>query len=81
MEERLAEGKAKVRSLVDDIEKDEMEGWLQARRTTPNQKKAMLQALNMDPKLGGRIRSKLERTLREQLRQLKAEKERPKETL
>ena len=66
-----------INSICKDIGLDEAGGWDKLKAVSLDDKRQMLQALNMDPKLGGKLRQKMERLMREELRQHKKAKKKP----
>ena len=77
-EERLAKGKSLVQDISRKVGEGEKNGWEELKKVPLEDKREMLQALHMDPLLGGRWRQKMERLMREELRQHKVLKKKPK---
>ena len=60
-----------------NIEAKGEEGWEDLKAESPEGKRQILQALNVDGQLGGKLRQKMERLVRESLRQHKEAKKKP----
>ena len=78
IDERMAEGRQQVQALSHQVDGGAENAWEELTKVPLDSKRQMLQALNMDPHLGGSLRHKLERLLREDLRQHKSMKKKPK---
>ena len=74
---RLKEGYAKIHDMCRNIEAKGEEGWEDLKAESPEGKRQILQALNVDGQLGGKLRQKMERLVRESLRQHKEAKKKP----
>ena len=77
-ETRLREACGAVQELSKKLEDGEEQGWEDLAKLPPEDKRRMLQALNMDRQLGGKNRQQIERLIREDLKQHKALKKKPK---
>ena len=77
MQARLEEGKAQVIELCRRIQAGDETGWEDLKKIPLDMQRQMLQAMNMDGCLGGKLRQKMEHQMREHLRQHKAAKKMP----
>eukprot|EP00667_Euglena_gracilis_P000489 EG_transcript_489 len=77
-ERGLADAKQWVKDICEAITSGQDVGWEQLEQIPIQQKRDMLQALNMDPTLGGPHRRRLERLVREELKRHKELKKKPK---